>query len=75
MYQHRGLGQVGPTSGINWEDVAIHGIDTAAQLIRPSAFPQYPVYSPGGAAAVSIAQSPGIWILGAGLLALLLLKR
>lgn len=74
MYQGRGLGQA-TSSGINWEDVAVHAIDTAGQLIRPTMYPSYPTYSPAGAAAVGIAQSPGIWILGLGLVGLLLLKR
>jgi hypothetical protein len=65
----------GPTSGINWEDVISQAIDTAGHIIKPSAYPQYPVYGPTGAAAVGIANSPGLWVLGGAVVLALLLRR
>jgi len=84
MYQGSRLGvtavpstlpSVGPVSGINWQDVISQVINTAGQIIKPSAYPSYSTYSPTGAAAVGIANSPAIWLLGGVVAAALLLKR
>lgn len=70
MYD-RSLGDT-PTS---WLDVLNNAVTTAGQVLRPGSPTTVPMYNPASYAASSIASNTGVWVLGLGALALVMMRR
>jgi hypothetical protein len=82
MYQGNLLTPLTPYTGFNplgsdtsWQDVFNNAITTAGQILHPGTPTTIPMYTPGTYATTQIGTSSGPWILGLGLVAILLMRK